>query len=179
MPVPSPFRNDIKSNRLVWMVLIAGMLFIGAHVISVGASESADSACTLKYSPAVVELSGEIVTKIFYGAPGFGENPQSDAKEKVYLLKLDRRIAVAANANDETQTSSYQDIGLVQLDSDSSVVLHIRELVGKRVVATGVLDAATTGHQHTEIVFSLNDLRAGSYGEKPVCNLSKEQNGER
>ncbi len=44
----------------------------------------------LGYWPAVVELTGKLSTKIYFGSPNFGENPDTDSKERSWIGKASR-----------------------------------------------------------------------------------------
>src|SRR5690606_37868318 len=48
----------------------------------------------LDYWPAVVELKGELSVETFFGPPNFGEDPETDTKERHWILTLDKPINV-------------------------------------------------------------------------------------
>ncbi len=56
------------------------------------AAQSVIAKDTYKFEPAVVELTGKLVEKVFYGPPGYGEDPKSDSKEHAAILLLSKPI---------------------------------------------------------------------------------------
>lgn len=109
----------------------------------------------LDYWPAVVELEGKLSIKTFFGPPNFGENPETDSKEKSWLLSLDKPINVRAKTEtDPTLGPSVDNVRELQL------VLHEprRDLIGKKVVVKGTLFHAHTGHHHTDVLLDVESI---------------------
>lgn len=109
----------------------------------------------LEYEPAVVELEGKLSIKTFFGPPNFGENPETDSKERSWILSLDKPINV--QSKDETDPvlgPSVENVRELQL------VLHEprRELIGKKVRVKGTLFHAHTGHHHTDVLMDVQSI---------------------
>ncbi len=107
------------------------------------------------YWPAIVEVKGKLGVKTFFGPPNFGENPKTDAKERSWILSLDKPINV--RAKDETDPISGPSVDNVR---ELQLVLHEprRELIGKKVIIKGTLFHAHTGHHHTDVLMDVQSI---------------------
>ncbi len=106
------------------------------------------------YEPAEVKISGKITTEIFFGPPGFGENPETDKKEEQYLLVLDKPINVITK--DDSNESKYK-ISKIQLLYNKDAV-DMAKYSGSTVLLTGTFFSAHTGHHHTEILMDVTKV---------------------
>lgn len=109
----------------------------------------------LDYWPAVVELKGKLSIKTFFGPPNFGEDPETDSKERSWILSLDKPINVRAKTEtDPILGPSVEDVRELQL------VLREprRELIGKKVIVKGTLFHAITGHHHTDVLMDVQSI---------------------
>ncbi len=106
------------------------------------------------YEPAEVKISGKITTEIFFGAPGFGENPETDKKEEQYLLVLDNPVNVISK--NESNESKYK-ISKIQLLYNKEAV-DMAKYSGSTVLLTGTFFSAHTGHHHTEVLMNVTKV---------------------
>jgi len=135
---------------------------LGAIALSVSSGAAAQNAACLSYEPKVVTLRGVIVRHLDYGAPGFGEDPRHDAKERYWRLRLDAPICVSGTASDDPETggseSGVQQLQIVFMGSYPS-----RTWIGHHVSMSGTLFHAFTGHHHTQVLIQYESMkRAGS-----------------
>ena len=116
-------------------------------------SPSAASGKCLRYEPDAVSITGTLARHMFYGAPGFGEDPQHDEKETGFYLELTTPICTLAGRDytDKPLTG----IGLVQLVLDQAGYARLRPLLGRRVTLSGTLFAAITGHHHAPVLLDV------------------------
>ena len=106
------------------------------------------------YEPEIVELEGKLVVKTYFGPPNFGENPESDSKEKEWILSLDKPINVRGRTEavyENTPVEDVREMELVLLGSH-------KDLIGKRVVLRGTLFHANTGHHHTDVLMDVQSI---------------------
>ena len=109
---------------------------------------------TYKYEPEEVELYGVLTQKMFYGPPGYGENPEVDMKENIYILQLNEAITVEAEEGDKfNQTRS----GVKEIQILNNTNSELTGFLNKKVKVKGMLFSAHTGHHFREIII---DLRA-------------------
>ena len=104
---------------------------------------------TYHYEPAVVELTGKLVEKVFYGPPGYGENPKIDSKEDAAILQLTKPINVVAEKGDkfnETKTN-IKELHLINIKR-----IPLSSFLKKKVKISGKLSSALTGHHHTGVL---------------------------
>ena len=110
----------------------------------------------LHYEPAVVKLFGLLVTDYVYGAPGFGEDPETDRIGRVWDLKLFRPVDVIGTPDDDINSESENDVGRVGLVNFSDVNLSAH--VGKRVMLEGTLFHAHTAHHNTKVLLQVRKV---------------------
>jgi hypothetical protein len=104
----------------------------------------------LHYEPADVQLSGVVKLELKYGAPNYGENPESDSRDLIALLELDAPVSVARNVDDELNGDSFEDIREIQL-----VFLDRSEFCrysGMHVIVRGNLFEGITAHHYTHVL---------------------------
>lgn len=107
------------------------------------------------YWPAVVELKGKLGIKTFFGPPNFGENPETDSKERSWILSLDKPINVRGQTSpDPGLNDSVENVRELQLVLPKP---H-RELIGKKVIVKGTLFHAHTGHHHTDVLMDVQSI---------------------
>ena len=151
----------------LWMgILLSGLVWCGSSPEDPATTPSDEPArpvdgSLLSYSPAVVELSGLLTVQPEFGPPNFGATPEVDAKLNVPMLLLARSIGVRGDAEDELNSETVTGILKVQLSFLTSAALEgYPPLVGKRVVMTGTLSAASLGTHYTPVVMDVTAVRA-------------------
>ena len=109
----------------------------------------------LSYEPTVVELKGKLIIKTFFGPPNFGENPETDSKERSWILSLTTPINVRAKTEDDPILfPSVENVRELQLVLPEP---H-RELIGKKIIVRGTLFHAHTGHHHTDVLMMVQSI---------------------
>ncbi len=103
------------------------------------------------YGPDTVRVTGTLARQMFYGAPGFGEDPKRDEKEIGLYLHLAMPACTVAGRDDEAK----RNVRLVQLVLDSAGYARLRSFIGKHVTLRGTLFAAITGHHHAPILLDV------------------------
>jgi hypothetical protein len=114
----------------------------------------------LSYEPAIVELRGKLIIASKYGPPGFGEDPKNDEKVKVPILLLSRPVNVRGDPASDLNTESVSGVKEVQLTFQSRIPHG--QLIGKEVVAKGVLFHGTTGHHYTAVLMDVREIKQGN-----------------
>ena len=100
-----------------------------------------------------MKLSGTVERRIFYGAPNFVKDGVSK-KEPVYVLVLAKPITVMGNSIDMTDTVA--NISVIQIDADYKI--YMKPLLKRAITAEGTLEQASTGHDHTDVVFMVSQI---------------------
>jgi hypothetical protein len=114
----------------------------------------------LSYEPAVVTLTGKITRHLEYGPPGFGESPATDAKEIYWYLDLDSAICTATTAGDQStpEGQGEENIRKLQIVFPNGYP-HGGGWVGHNTSITGTLFHAVTGHHHTPILITAEQIK--------------------
>lgn len=101
-------------------------------------------------------ITGKLTIETFYGAPGFGDNPATDEKEKEYLLLLDKPVNFVGPAvpEDESRESKYNVTEIQLLYNKDSI--DMGRFLGSSVVLTGNFFGAHTGHHHTDVLMDVS-----------------------
>ena len=111
---------------------------------------SMDQKC-VTYEPDEVVLKGTIQRHTFPGPPNYESIAKGDRPERYWLLHLAQPICVSASSQWEKETG----VSEVQL----IITKYDKTLVGRKVVATGTLFRAHTGHHHTKVVLTVSSIR--------------------
>lgn len=114
------------------------------------------------YNKEKVNLSGLLTEKLFYGAPGYGQDPDQDEKEYCAILVLNEPIKVVASGESSFE-QTYENVKELQLANEKKIPL--KYYLNQKVRASGSLMAAHTGHHHTDVLLVLEKIEKQS-GEK-------------
>ena len=104
----------------------------------------------LKYEPARVSLKGRLVEKVFFGPPGYGEDPKNDRKERQYILILNAPINLEAD-RDNPSEKNVREVTIVVLDFKK---VPVKRYLDKAVRVDGTLFHAVTGHHNTPVLIT-------------------------
>ncbi len=111
--------------------------------------------------PATVALLGVVERATFPGPPDYQSVARGDAKETCWLLRLDRSLCLEASLNlsGDVEDKEHDRVRRIQLVfADGDAYDKYRDLVGRRIRATGGLFAAETGHHHIEVLLEVKEL---------------------
>src|SRR5208283_4683320 len=130
------------------MRLLAGLILVLSAIACLGQIKPAGC---LSYEPALVTLHGTLTRKTFPGPPNYQDIRKGDKAEKAWFLDLDLPLCVDADRSEPDLNPSQKNIRKVQLVLEAGAAGMYKELLGRRVVATGTLFGAHTGHHHTPV----------------------------
>jgi len=119
-----------------------------------------------------VELSGRLTKKQFYGAPGYGENPNIDAREIAAVLVLDSPFTVLVGEEDYEEP--YKGITELQLVNEWGIVLD--PYYEQKVKIKGELMGSHTGHHHTKVLLVMETIAFVS-GSSPKKETTTQKKG--
>ena len=149
----SEFNCRLAITMTIVFFLDSGICF--AHQ---NASKRTGPEPTFKCQTDGVRLEGKLTDRTFYGPPGLGK----DTHERVFLLDLSSPITFepseGATANSSTCSMTFRHVHQVQLFFDPSKNSEALKLLGKVVVAVGLLDEAHLPSQHTDVIMDVETL---------------------
>ena len=109
-----------------------------------------------------VQLEGMLTVRTFYGPPGFGETPSKDAREKVLILRLAKPIRVVpvadVKANKGSCWGDFPHLAAIQLFIPEAKPADAQNLIGKQVVAVGMLREGDAPSEHTKIIMEVKTV---------------------
>ena len=111
------------------------------------------------YETELVTVEGRLKVRMKYGAPNYGENRKTDEREYVPVLVLSSPINVRANTDDVINGTPVKHARVVQLVLEPGLLLSSKSFVGGRVLVTGTLFHAHTGHHHYEVLMSVQQIK--------------------
>ncbi|HLN97987.1 MAG TPA: DUF4431 domain-containing protein [Pyrinomonadaceae bacterium] len=114
----------------------------------------------LSYEPAVVELEGELTVEPKYGPPNYGENPKTDAKVRVPILRLSTSVNVRGTPGDGFNANSVREAKRIQLLFRPGASYD--QFIGKKVRVKGTLFHAFSGHHYTKVVMDVRVINDAS-----------------
>jgi hypothetical protein len=106
-----------------------------------------------------VQLTGKVVKKTFPGPPNYESVEKGDAPEVAWILNLDKSVCVKARAGDDfdVEVSHLRDLQLVL--GNNNYYQRAKELLSRKIIVTGVLFGAHTGHHHTPVLMDVKNLQ--------------------
>lgn len=117
---------------------------------------SLEASC-LGYEPLEAKLGGTIVRKTFPGPPNYESVEAGDAPEVCWVLLLDSPACVEGAKGDEVNVSEG-DLRDMQLVLSKEQYGRYKDMVGKKVVVTGTLFHAVTGHHFTTVLVTVTGI---------------------
>ena len=153
--------------KLLDASLIIALVIFGSVAASVpqrAPENRTEPEAIYKYDTEKVRLEGVLIERTFYGPPGFGETPAKDFKDKVLVLKMGKPITVepvdGAEAKNSPNLDTVRHISQVQLFLPRPQLAEARKLLGKAVVAVGILSEALAPRQYTHVTLDVTTLTA-------------------
>lgn len=145
--------------NLPWLFWGSVLCFLGFGLSF--SEELKKDPAVLNYEPSQVVLKGKVTTRLEYGAPGFGEDPKNDAKENIFLLVLDKPVDVQPDPDlsSDTNTESFKNVREMQMVFMNIDHKLFKRIMGKKVKVTGTLFQAETGHHHTDVLVTVDELK--------------------
>ena len=134
-------------NSLLLLLAAFSFLCVGS---------SAGARC-LSYEPTLVSIDGELTTRMVPGPPGYVSIVRGDHPEKVVILVLEAPICVNADPSSRTNSKTHTRVMEVQLVIEKT---SYRNLLDKKVRATGSLFQAHSRHHRTPVVLTVKAARA-------------------
>jgi hypothetical protein len=136
-------------------------LFITILIVVAGAYLPARAQC-LKYEPAVVTLTGTLSSHVFPGPPNYESIKRGDQKETAIILNL--RAPICTNGSSDPRfdepENNVRDLQLVITKPADWQTVDRR--LRKRVVVTGTLFHAHTGHHRTKVLIDVASIRSAT-----------------
>jgi hypothetical protein len=108
----------------------------------------------LHYTPQVVDLQGTLVASVRYGPPNYGENPTSDKRIQIWLLKFSQPVRMCTDSTGAAVDSVRQ----MEIFFKQSPARYR----GKLVQVRGTIEQATLGPQFTPIVLYAQQVRSNT-----------------
>ncbi|WP_105616410.1 DUF4431 domain-containing protein [Vallitalea okinawensis] len=111
-----------------------------------------------KLGPNISEVEGTLITRMYYGPPGYGEDPDKDEKEYPFILQLDNPIRVVIEET-EDYGSYIIEISEIQVVLNNEEEINIVKLhKDKHIKIEGKLFLSFTGHHHTRVLIEVENI---------------------
>jgi len=113
------------------------------------------------FEPAISEVKGKLTLNSFYGPPNYGETPDQDRIENVWILNLEKPINVhqeKPNLEEGDFNSTQYDIDRIQLVTAKHKV-DINKFKDKVISVKGTFWGAHTGHHFTPVLMDVIDIK--------------------
>lgn len=150
----------IKLRKLSVLVIILFMLCSCAVIQDkeIKFNESNEKVVKEYYfEPNVSVIEGTLITRLYYGPPGYGEDPNNDEQEYPFILLLDDPIKVIAEDAD-IYTSDISNVLEIQLVLNKDEVDIVKQYKNKHIKIQGTLFSAHTGHHHTDVLVDVDKI---------------------
>ena len=110
------------------------------------------------FEPNVSIIEGTLITRMYYGPPNYGENPDTDAKQYPFILQLDDPIDVIAQEGDIHNSSIFEvtEIQVVPMNKEQTEL--VEQYINKRITIQGTLFGAIFGGHHTDVLIEVEEI---------------------
>lgn len=110
------------------------------------------------FEPSVSTIEGTLITRMYYGPPGYGENPDTDIQEYPFILQLDDPIDVLVQEGDLHNSDKFEvtEIQVVPINTENIEI--VEQYINKRIKIQGTLFEALTGHHHTNVLIEVEKV---------------------
>ncbi|WP_352420675.1 DUF4431 domain-containing protein [Proteiniborus sp.] len=110
------------------------------------------------FEPSISIIEGKLITRMYYGPPNYGENPDTDTKQYPFILQLDNPIDVIAEEDDTYNSDVFEvtEIQVVPIGKEKTELLD--NYIGKRVRIQGTLFEAIFGGHHTNVLIQVEEI---------------------
>ncbi len=107
------------------------------------------------FEPNISIIEGTLITRLYYGRPGYGEDPDNDEKVYPFILQLDYPIKVTAE-NSDIMNSSISNVFEVQLALRFEDVDMAKQYINKHIKVQGTLYSAYNAHHITDVLLNVD-----------------------
>jgi hypothetical protein len=146
-------------KRWAFVAVFQGLFTIGLALW--GQTKANQSTC-LAYEPAVVNLTGTLVRKTLPGPREYEDIARGDRPETYWLLVLPRPACVDADQALPDLNPAHDHIRTIQLVVSAELYKKYKQLVGRRIVATGTLFGEHTAHHRTSVLLTVKTIAAAN-----------------
>lgn len=110
------------------------------------------------FEPSVSTIEGKLITRMYYGPPNYGENPDTDAKQYPFILQLDNPIHVIALEDDGVNSDKFEVTEIQVVPKNKEETELIKQYINKVIVIQGTLFEAIFGGHHTDVLIYVDEI---------------------
>lgn len=104
------------------------------------------------FEPNEYVISGIFSSRLEYGPPGYGETPNLDQKERIFLITIDSLISIYPVDSLDEKIKNIKTFQLANYNYK-----NFDTLIGKRISIEGCFYSAINGHHPTAALFFVNE----------------------
>lgn len=109
------------------------------------------------FEPSISTIEGTLITRMHYGPPNYGENPDTDEKLYPFILELDEAINIIA-LEDDVNNSDKFGVTEIQLAATKEQIEELKEYKNKRIKIQGTLFEALVGRHFTDVLIDVDEI---------------------
>ncbi len=145
--------NNQSKNLIIGLVVI-GLILVALSFKSVLSTSisvnSAPAETEYTYEPSIMSLNGVLVSPK-------GEDPNGRIVQ-YYAIEMQAPINVKGDKSDPINSETVNNLTLVQLTGESTLINKIKNNMGRRVILKGTLYHSHTGHHHTSVLMTVQSV---------------------
>lgn len=105
-----------------------------------------------------ISLEGLLKSETVMGPPGYGENPESDSKETIYLLNVPPQSVNVQTIDPLSGKALITSYDRFQIVISPETIKTLPPLLNQKVIIKGALFEASSGHHHTPILIDADSI---------------------
>ncbi|HVQ08746.1 MAG TPA: DUF4431 domain-containing protein [Allosphingosinicella sp.] len=133
------------------------MPFLPLLILAAAQPATAQGCLDLKDGETEITLSGRLEARIFAGPPYYEDIRRGDARERAYILTLDRSICIDDGGEFADPRQRFDRVHLYT--GTDAIRPRLRAGLGRRVRVRGSGFAAQTGHHRAPLVVDVSEIR--------------------
>jgi len=110
------------------------------------------------FEPDVSIIEGTLITRMYYGPPNYGEDPETDAKQYPFILQLDEPIDVISLEGDIHNSDRLQVTEIQVVPNNEEETKNLKKYINKRIIIQGTLFEAIFGSHHMDVLIRIEEV---------------------
>lgn len=147
--------KHLKIKNINWKETIEEIIALSIDSEEVVGSEGVKG---YYFEPNVSMIEGTLITRMYYGPPNYGENPDTDAQQYPFILKLDEPIDVIALEDDIHNSDRFQVTEIQVVPNNKEETELVKQYINKRITIQGTLFEAIFGGHHTDVLIKVDKI---------------------
>ena len=107
------------------------------------------------FEPSISIITGKLKSEVVFGPPNYGENQDTDSKESIYFLQLEKPVSIIPSDSDQVDNVKIENVKSIQLVGIK--INTIKSKIGQMITLKGTFSMPISGHHHSVVIFNISN----------------------